>query len=167
MTDVYVSLGSNSEDADQQLPKALDALGHLPGVCVAAVSPVYRTEPQDLREQPWFLNQVARLSCDPQWTAPALLKELLAIEAALGRVRSMDPALRFGPRRIDLDLLLFGNASSSDTACLVPHPRMLQRAFVLVPLRDIAPQVILANGKTPEETLLDVPYSLQADIIYQ
>lgn len=167
MNNAYVCLGSNSSDAAVQLSRAVDALSQLPGVHLDAVSPVYRTEPQEYREQPWFLNQVARLLCCGTWTGRSLLEALLKIECAMGRQRSPDPALRYGPRCLDLDLLLFGVERSDVPQCILPHPRMLQRAFVLVPLRDIAPEVILANGKTPGQTLDALHYSAQGGIICQ
>ena len=165
--EAFVSLGSNTDDARAQLCRALEALAALPGVGVAAQSPVYRTEPQELRAQPWFCNQVVALACAPAWTAQALLSALLEVEKAQGRVRSADPALRFGPRCIDLDLLLFGQECHHEPNCTVPHPRMLYRAFVLVPLRDVAPQVILPNGKTPGQTLDALRYHVLGDIIRQ
>lgn len=157
----FICLGSNMGDTVAHLAAARAAVAALPGVSLAAVSPLYRTEPQGLREQPFFLNQAARLAV----TVPPLdlLQALLGIEDALGRVRG----LRFGPRVLDLDLLLFGNTCMDNERLTLPHPRMLERAFVLVPLADLVPDLVLPQGMTVREALADVPFLLKGDIIYQ
>ena len=137
----YISLGSNCEQATLMLPRAAQRVAGLAGVQVAAASPVYSTEPQDDAAQPWFLNQVLKLALSACWRPAALVAALLAVEADLGRVR--DPARRFGPRVIDLDLLLFGEERCAEPECIVPHPRLTRRAFVLVPLLDVAPDLAL------------------------
>ena len=171
MTQAYVGLGSNlatlSNDASVQLAAAVQALRTLPDVVVDAVSPLYWTEPQDMAEQPWFANQVVRLLCGPRWTPEELLRALLELEHQLGRVRSADPALRYGPRAIDLDLLLFGTERRDDPHCTLPHPRMMQRAFVLVPLRDVAPEVMVADGKNVTQALGELTFRVQEQNIYQ
>lgn len=166
-TEAYISLGSNTEDARARLDEALLALSSLPDIRVTRVSPAYVTEPQDCKDQPWFVNRAACLDCGPRWTAHALLREMLGMEARMGRVRSPDPALRFGPRCIDLDLLLFGNLRSDDPECILPHPHMHRRAFVLVPLRDIAPQVIIRNGQGPDALLSRLHYAVEGRRIIQ
>lgn len=165
--DAYISLGSNQGDPPAHLRAACEAVARLPEVAVTAASPVYRTEPQGLRDQPWFANQVLCLRCGGGWAAPSLLDALLNIETALGRRRSPDPALRYGPRVIDLDLLLFGTVRSDEPHCRLPHPRLLERAFVLVPLRDIAPKVILSTGETPDTALRRLAYRVDGERIYQ
>lgn len=167
MTSAYIGLGSNMEDAATRLREALEFLRRLPDARLGAVSPLYWTEPQGLSEQPWFANQVAEVRCGERWSPLALLRTLLEAERSMGRVRDANPALRFGPRRIDLDLLLFGGAHSDDPRCILPHPRMLERAFVLVPLRDIAPQVILSGGVTPDVALRALAYRVRDDKIFQ
>lgn len=137
----YVSLGSNSSDAERMLQLAREALSNLPHVRLGALSPIYTTEPQGFADQPWFLNQVVELFVASCWQPCSFVEALLEMEAVLGRVRSADPALRFGPRTIDADLLLWGRQRSDDARCLVPHPRLTQRAFALVPLLDIAPGI--------------------------
>ena len=112
-------------------------IAELQGVLVVSVSPIYRTEPQDKKDQSWFANQVIAVQCDKSVSALVLLNELLVIENILGRVREE----RFGPRVIDLDVLLFSSEVISTEKLTVPHPRMKDRAFVLVPLRDIASKV--------------------------
>ena len=94
----------------------------MPGTVVSALSPVYRTEPQDYADQPWFLNRVLMLHVSGDITPVELMKRFLGIEALLGRVRSPDPALRFGPRAIDIDMLLFDDVVSDDpcASCLIP-----------------------------------------------
>lgn len=171
MNEAYVGLGSNQStargDAAAQLEAALDALRATSGLVVDAVSPLYWTEPQDMGDQPWFANKVVRLLCAEPWTAQDLLRHFLAVETALGRVRADDEKLRFGPRVIDMDLLLFGKESSHDPLCILPHPRMMQRAFVLVPLRDIAPGVILHGDTTIDQALAQLHFRVQGQHIYQ
>ena len=163
-TTAYVSLGSNCETAGQMLAEAAERLGALPGLRVAAASPIYATEPQDYAAQPWFLNQVLKLELAPRWRPRALVAALLEEEARMGRVR--DPALRFGPRVIDLDLLLFGEERRDWPDCTLPHPRLLRRAFVLVPLLDVAPG--LSVGGIPlAEALRGLPYRLCGNKIFQ
>lgn len=130
---------------------------------LGASSPVYLSEPQDVREQPWFANQVAQLYCAPVWTAEALLRALLAIETDMGRVRTN----RWGPRVIDLDLLLFNGQRLQTAELTLPHPRMESRAFVLVPLRDIAPDLVFPGGKTLKQTLQELAYSLEGRRLLQ
>ena len=165
MTNSFIGLGSNMDNPPQRLATARSALAALPGVRLLAVSPVYRTEPQGNKNQPWFHNQVAHLACGPQWSAPALLDALLAVEAALGRQRRGEA--RRGPRRIDLDLLLFGTELCKNERLCLPHPRMFERAFVLVPLQNIAPELVLPDGRSLQRCLAALSYRLQADCIYQ
>ena len=157
----FIGLGSNMGDPAANLAAALDAVAALPGVSLAAVSPLYRTEPQGVREQPFFLNQIARLVV----TIPPLelLAALLGIEDGLGRVRG----LRFGPRVLDLDLLLFGNTCMDNERLTLPHPRMLERAFVLVPLADLAPDLVLPQGLTVREALSRLTFTLRGNSIFQ
>lgn len=164
---VYMGLGANMGDAAGHIRRALAAVAALPGVSVQAVSPFYRTEPQGLREQPWFVNAVARLHCAGDWTPCTLVGAFLRIEAGLGRVRPVEPQARPGPRPIDLDLLLFDDVSSNVPECRVPHPMLLRRAFVLVPLRDIAPEVMVAPGMTPDMALERLDYTVRGDEIRQ
>lgn len=162
----YISLGSNMGDGDAHLARARTAVAALPGVIVAAASSVYRTEPQGRKDQPWFVNQVLGLDCGPAMSADALLDALLDIEARLGRVR--DPADRFGPRVIDLDVLVFGDEVRTDDARLtLPHPRMNERAFVLVPLREIAPDLIISPGHRVEDLERALPHRVEGDRIFQ
>lgn len=130
----YIGLGSNRGDPVAQLRCALAALGRLPASRLQAVSPFYVSAPMGCRNQSPFINAVAAL--DTALAPMSLLRALQRIEAAQGRRRGRR---RWGPRPLDLDLLLYG-ARRVRTACLrVPHPRLTQRAFVLRPLCDVAP----------------------------
>lgn len=165
MKTAFVSLGSNLGNAQGTLAKARLSLSDMQGVQLEAASPLYFTEPQGLRDQPWFVNQVLQLACDDCWQGRTFLQALLAIEAQLGRVRTTD-SQRYGPRCIDIDLLLFGNESLDSPECQLPHPRMHQRAFVLVPLQDIAPQVTIA-GAAVDKILQGLTYSVEGQRILQ
>ena len=162
----YVSLGSNCATAAEKLADARDALAALPGMGMGVQSPIYRTEPQEYTEQPWFLNQVVELFPDDSWRPCSLVDALLAIEIRLGRVRSTDPVLRFGPRVIDIDLLLFGQERSTDPHCLVPHPRLTVRAFAMRPLLDIAP-LIVVDGLPVRDWLARTVCRVEGDRIFQ
>jgi len=165
MTNVFVGLGSNMGNPPQRLAAARKALRFLQDAQLLAVSPVYRTEPQGKKDQPWFHNQVAHLACGPRWSAKSLLETLLAIEIALGRRRRGETCL--GPRCIDLDLLLFGTELCNNEQLCLPHPRMFERAFVLAPLHDIAPELVFPDGSSLHRRLAALLYRLQADCIYQ
>jgi len=132
MTTVYLSLGSNVGEREANLRAAIAALPPA-GIRVQQVSSVYETEPVDYLDQPWFLNAV--LEADTQFPAAELLGVLRGIELQMGSKK----AFAKGPRLIDLDILLYGNATIDTPELQVPHPRMLQRNFVLAPLAEIAP----------------------------
>jgi 2-amino-4-hydroxy-6-hydroxymethyldihydropteridine diphosphokinase len=131
----FVALGANLGDAAQALRDALKALGDTPGVRVVRASGLYRTAPVQ-STGPDYVNAVAEVSTT--LTAPALLDALQAIEHQAGRERPY----RNAPRTLDLDLLLYGSARIDSPRLTVPHPRMWARAFVLVPLREIAPGLV-------------------------
>ena len=141
----YVGLGSNLGDSPAVLAAAVRELEALPGVRLVAVSPLYVTEPELVREQPDFHNAVAELACAPEVEPLGLLRALQDIENRLGRTRD---GARYGPRVIDLDLLLFNETVMQEPDLILPHPRMAERAFVLVPLRDVAPDAVLPGGPT-------------------
>jgi 2-amino-4-hydroxy-6-hydroxymethyldihydropteridine diphosphokinase len=127
----FVSLGANLGDRAASLHRARDALAALPATRLLAASAVYETAPQDLEEQPPFLNQVV---CLQTALEPAeLLRHCQAIEQEAGRVRDV----RFGPRTLDVDILLLEGVECDDPELTLPHPRLWRRAFVLVPLADL------------------------------
>jgi len=133
VTVAFVGLGANLGDPRAQVLEALRALDAIPGTKVTARSSLYRSAPVGGEPQPDYVNAVARL--ETALSAPALLAELHAIEHRHGRERSA----RNAPRTLDLDLLLFGAERIDAPALGVPHPRMHERAFVLAPLAEIAP----------------------------
>ncbi len=130
---VYLSLGSNLGDRAANLLAAIaqiaaaDPLGR--------ISSLYETQPVDVQDQPWFLNCVAAI--ETRKTPRELLKFLLSIEAAMGRLRQRNK----GPRKIDVDVLLFGDRVVQEPGLIIPHPSMQHRRFVLEPLVEIAPEV--------------------------
>lgn len=135
----FVALGANLGDAALTLRDALHRLDHVPGVRLLKASSLYRSAPVE-SSGPDYLNAVAEVTTT--LTAPALLAALQAIENAHGRERPY----RNAPRTLDLDLLLYGSARIESPTLTVPHPRMWQRAFVLVPLAEIAPQWLPADA---------------------
>ncbi len=143
---VYISLGSNLGDREKNLRTAIAALAEA-NVQVTRISSWYETEPVDLREQPWFLNCVVQ--AETEVPALDLLRALRGIESRMGSKKLVPK----GPRLIDLDILLYGDQTIDTPELHVPHPRMLQRKFVLVPLAEIAP-----NLKHPswEETVQEM-----------
>lgn len=148
----YICLGANEGDTEKSLERALHAIDALSGVEVVAFSQVYYTEPQEKKDQPWFSNQILRVECGTQWSSEAFLKALLEIETSLGRKRSTNPQERFGARAIDIDLLLFGQEEKNSEFLMLPHPRMLRRAFVLVPLQEVAVEPLFPASPIPTAT---------------
>ena len=138
MPRAYIGIGSNLNDPVDQVERAFQALANLPSSQLAARSPRYRTAPVGgPTDQPDYLNAVAAL--ETALTPDALLAALQTIETAQGRVR----AERWGPRTLDLDLLLYGSITRNDPRLTLPHPRLHQRAFVLYPLSDIEPELMI------------------------
>ena len=144
----YVGLGANLGDREATMRRALELLAAEPGVGLLAVSGFRETEPVGIRDQPRFLNAAAAVVTT--LTPRGLLERLLAIEAELGRTRS---GLRFGPRTIDLDLLLHGKAVVDEPGLTLPHPRLHERRFALEPLAELDPALEIP-GRGPVETLL-------------
>ena len=128
---VFVSLGSNLGDRVGLLATARAALSALPETTLLAASRVYETAPQDLADQPEFLNQVVCL--ETTLTPRELLAATQRAEAEQGRVRGR----RFGPRTLDIDILLFEDVESGERELTIPHPRMTERAFVMAPLAEV------------------------------
>jgi len=146
----YLSLGSNLGDRAANLRAAvaqLDAAGRL-----LAVSALYETQPVEVPDQPWFLNCVAAIETDK--TPRELLKLALQVEAGMGRLRMREK----GARKIDIDVVLFGDRVVDEPGLKIPHPAMHQRRFVLEPLVEIAPEARHPGlGKTARELLAALP----------
>jgi 2-amino-4-hydroxy-6-hydroxymethyldihydropteridine diphosphokinase len=136
----FIGLGSNLGEPETQIQRALAALGKIANSTLTGVSPLYRNPAIGPGQQPDYLNAVAELHT--ALDALALLSQLQSIELAQGRVRTE----RWGARTLDLDLLLYGDACIDLPQLQVPHPRLHERNFVLYPLRDIAPDLVLPRG---------------------
>ena len=146
----FVALGANIGEPVKHLRAAVDDLAALPGTRVVARSSLYRSAPVGLLNQPDFINAV--VSVDTDLPPIDLLRQLLAIEARHGRVRSIPNA----PRTLDLDLLLHGDRQQDEPELTLPHPRMHERAFVLLPLLEIAPDVRIPGLGAARDFLPDV-----------
>ncbi|MEI2282559.1 2-amino-4-hydroxy-6-hydroxymethyldihydropteridine diphosphokinase [Paenibacillus polysaccharolyticus] len=133
-SEAYIALGANLGNREQTLLEALTLLNEHPHISVLRCSALYETEPVGYVDQPAFLNMAAMVSTN--LTPELLLAELLSVENQLGRVRD----IRWGPRTVDLDLLWMHGETRDTELLQLPHPRMGERAFVLVPLSDIVPQ---------------------------
>ena len=133
MTTAYVGLGSNLGDREQVIRNAAEALG------AARLSTIRETEPWGYKEQPRFLNAVAEV--ETELGPRELLEELLEVECRLGRERGSGP--RYGPRTIDLDLLLYGDETVDEPSLTVPHPHLHERRFVLEPLLELDPELVV------------------------
>lgn len=148
MTRAYVGFGANLGDREGTLRAAVDALAAEDGIEVVAVSTLRDTEPVGVGEQPRFLNGVVAL--DTTLSARDLLDRLLEIELRFGRVRVAE---EHGPRTLDLDLLLYGDDEIDAPGLTVPHPRLHERRFVLEPLAEVAPGLVIP-GRGDVESLL-------------
>ena len=147
MHTAYIGIGSNLGERESTIRDALELLGADPELEVEAVSSIRETDPVGVVDQPRFLNAAARLATD---LAPRpLLERLLAVEQQLGRVRNE----RYGPRTIDLDLLLYGDEIVDEPGLRVPHPRLAERRFVLEPLAELDPGLVVP-GLGPVQGLL-------------
>jgi len=148
MQNVYIGLGSNLADPRAQVDRALSALGDLPQTRLLRRSRLYRSDPWGRPEQPEFVNAVAGLQTGLK--PRELLDALLAIERGAGRVRD---ATRWGPRVLDLDILVYGDQIIDEPGLHIPHPHLHERAFVLLPLAEIAPELVVPRlGRIGELT---------------
>ena len=144
MARVYIGLGSNLGDKQRYIHTALERLSRTPSIRFLRVASLYESEPWGNTQQNWYLNTVAELDTD--LPPLELLEVLLTIEKQLGRIRQE----RWGPRTIDLDLLLYGQEEVNHPDLQVPHPRMTERAFVLVPLAELCPERFLGQQKAKD-----------------
>jgi len=139
----FVGLGSNLGEREATLWKALEGLGATEGIEVVAVSSFRETDPVGKVDQPRFVNAAAAL--ETSLRPRELLERLLDVERSLGRDRAVEE--RWGPRTLDLDLLLYGGESIDEPGLEVPHPRLAERAFVLEPLLELDPDLRLPDGR--------------------
>lgn len=140
MQTVYIGLGSNLNDPQQQVVQAIAKIKKLPHSLWMGASSLYLTPPWGIEDQPPFINAVVKIAT--QLDPHVLLDELLAIEISQGRVRD----IRYGPRSIDCDILLYGATQMSTERLSLPHPFLQERSFVVVPLYEISPTLILPSG---------------------
>ena len=147
MASVFLSLGSNLGDREANIREALDWLARRPGIALKRVSSFYETAPIGFADQPDFINAAALIETDLD--PAALLHTVVAIESDMGRVRNF----QWGPRVMDIDILLCDRAVINTPELTIPHPRMMERAFVMAPLAEIAPDLELPDGRKPQEIL--------------
>ncbi len=151
----FVGLGGNLGEVRTTLTEAIWALESLPQSSLRAQSSLYRSPPWGRSDQPDFLNAVVELQT--RLAASELLERLLEIEQQFGRVRN--PADRWGPRKLDLDLLAYGDQQINEPGLHIPHPRLQERAFVLLPLAEIAPTLQLPGLERVDAMLARVDSS--------
>ncbi len=149
LSTAYISIGSNLGDRLEYTREAIRKLKQSKGIEIRKASSVYETQPTEYKDQPWFLNMV--LEFETPLEPLNLLELLLGIENQMGRERNR----KWGPRNIDLDLLLHDELVINSDKLTLPHPRMHQRRFVLVPLAEIAPKVVHPSLKKSVERLLE------------
>ncbi|MCL6479767.1 MAG: 2-amino-4-hydroxy-6-hydroxymethyldihydropteridine diphosphokinase [Peptococcaceae bacterium] len=142
---VLIGIGSNVGRKEENIRRALELLAADGRLSPAGVAPLYRTDPVGYREQDWFLNTVAEYETD--LSPRELLEVLMRVENEMGRRRTV----RWGPRVIDLDILLYGNVTVNWPDLQIPHPRMVERAFVVAPLADLHPDMPLPGGRRAAE----------------
>lgn len=149
MNQAFLSLGTNIEPRMEYLDRAINLLTEHEKITIEAKSSIYETTPVGYTDQPNFLNIVVEITTS--MTSMELLDCCQDIERALGRKRE----IRFGPRTIDLDILTYNNENSTVERLLIPHPRMHERAFVLIPLNEIAPEFVIPNWNKRAGELLN------------
>lgn len=152
MTVAYIALGTNLEPRKEHLEKALQLFQDMPDLQVKQISSLYESKPVGYLDQPDFLNLVFEAETD--LSPLALLDACQGVENELGRIRT----IRFGPRTLDADIVLFGDAVIAGERLTVPHPRMQERTFVLLPLQELAPDLVVPKlQKTVAELAAALP----------
>jgi 2-amino-4-hydroxy-6-hydroxymethyldihydropteridine diphosphokinase len=149
MNKVYIGLGTNVGDRESNLKDAISELAAVPEIEIVSLSSIYETNPVGYLEQGKFLNMVVCINTT--FDAQTLLVTCMKIEQNLGRKRE----IRWGPRTIDLDILLYNQENIVTKNLIVPHPRMLDRAFVVIPLVEIDKDIILPNMEKPIREIMD------------
>lgn len=152
---VYIALGSNLSNPKEQVHNAVKHIEKIPRTRVIAKSSLYKTPPLGPQNQPEYINQV--ICIETTLTAYALLQALLAIEIKMGRIRLE----RWGARIIDCDIILFGNEVINTPALTIPHPEMTKRSFVLFPLAEIAPHLVLPSGDRLQTVLRELECNIK------
>lgn len=153
----------NREEAINEALSRLEAYGD--DITLKRMSELYETEPQDNTDQPWFINQVVEFEVDPEiWSPEGMLSAFQAIESKMGRNRLAEEPK--GPRPIDIDMLYWEGLEQKTGYLDLPHPRMLERAFVLVPLKELAPGLSLAEGNI-DQALEKLDYAVEGNRITQ
>ena len=150
MTTVYIGLGSNMESPKQHITTAIDALGEIQSTRVTNVSSIYKSKPVGPQDQDDYVNAVVEL--ETELTAIALLDNLQAIENEHGRVRTE----RWGPRTLDLDILMFADDVIQNERLTVPHIEMTNRCFVLVPLAELKPDIQIPGKGSINDVLKNI-----------
>lgn len=140
MVKAYLSLGSNMKEKIENIKKALVEIDHIPSTKITARASLYKTAPVGYTDQDWFVNTA--VAVETGLSAQELLANVLDIEEKLGRVRKV----RWGPRTIDIDILLYGDSIINEEDLIIPHPRMLERGFVLIPLAEISPELVFPGA---------------------
>ncbi|UJL46513.1 2-amino-4-hydroxy-6-hydroxymethyldihydropteridine diphosphokinase [Virgibacillus sp. NKC19-16] len=159
MNNAFIALGSNIEPRKEYLKVAIDTLSEDDSIFIRKKSSIYETAPVGYTDQSDFLNMVIEI--DTSRTSYDLLRFCQKLEQKLGR----DRKIRFGPRTIDLDILIYNQENSEIESLIIPHPRMHERAFVLIPLDEIAPGLIIPTwGKRVRDFLKELPASDIRDV---
>jgi 2-amino-4-hydroxy-6-hydroxymethyldihydropteridine diphosphokinase len=159
MNKAFIALGTNIEPRKEYLDQAIQLLSKVEDVQIIKKSSIYQTPPVGYTDQADFLNMVLEIST--RLSSEELLDQCQEIENELGRKRT----IRFGPRTIDLDILVFNEENIKTERLTIPHPRMDSRAFVLVPLNELAPDVLISGiGKTVNQLLHGLPEQDKKDI---
>ncbi|WP_299579229.1 2-amino-4-hydroxy-6-hydroxymethyldihydropteridine diphosphokinase [uncultured Microbulbifer sp.] len=153
MESIFIGLGSNLADPQKQLRSALAAMEEIPNSRLLRCSSFYLSAPIGPGDQPDYVNAVAELELESELPPLELLDRLQTIELAHGRERSV----RWGARTLDLDILLFGGRQIDEIRLQVPHPRMAERNFVLLPLAELEPQLTLPAGESLQHLLQNCP----------